>query len=77
MVGDEFVYAMLLSEISDRPIVFADHMRKNGIWSVPSNIPKPSGYIGKSVKEVFVGGISYQIDYTNKPNDRIIFSLFQ
>jgi hypothetical protein len=76
IVGDEFVYAMLLSEISDRPVIFADHMRKSGIWSLPSNIPKPSGYIGKPVKEVFAGGIRYKIDNTNKSNDRIIFSLF-
>ena len=60
---------------NDLRYVFADRLRKNGTWSVHSNIPKPSGYIGKPVKEVFVGGISYQIDDTDKPNDRIIFSL--
>jgi hypothetical protein len=60
---------------NDLRYVFADHLRKNGTWSVPSNIPKPSGYIGKPVKEVFVGGISYQLYDTDKLKDRNIFFL--
>jgi hypothetical protein len=74
IVGDEFVYIMLLSEVDDRSIVLADHMRKNGIWSVPKNIPRPSGYIGKPVNKVFVGGIPYNINNNNNNNNRIIFS---
>jgi len=74
IVGDEFVYIMLLSEVDDRSIVLADHMRKNGIWSVPKNIPRPSGYIGKPVNKVLVGGIPYNINNNNNNNKRIIFS---
>ncbi len=73
IVGDEFVYTMVLSQTTNRHIVFADHMRKTGVWSVPENHPKPAGYVGKPVKEVFVSGNSYKL--ANAEDDKeIIFS---
>ena len=67
---------MLLSEISDRPIVLADHMRKNNTWSIPKNFPKPSGYVGLPVKLISAGGVSYNINNFNN-TERIIFSFIE
>ncbi len=74
IIGDEFVYVMMLSEITNRHIMFADHMRKGGrSWSVPKDFPPPSGYIGKPLKEVAVAGKKYRLIKVNDFN-RIIFS---
>jgi len=75
IIGDEFTYIMMLSEVSDKYIMLADHMRKGGkLWSVPDGIPSPSGYIGKPLKEVSVAGRKYKLtNYSNA--NRIVFSM--
>ena len=74
IIGDEFTYIMMLSEISNRHIMLADHMRKGGkLWSAPNDLPLPSGYIGRSLKEVVVAGRRYKLTKHNDLN-RIVFS---
>jgi hypothetical protein len=74
IIGDEFVYIMMLSEISNRHIMLADHMRKGGkSWSIPGDFPPPSGYIGKPLKSVLVAGKKYEL-VSHSHSNRIIFS---
>lgn len=73
IIGDEFVYAMLLSQVTNRSIVFADHMLKNGKWLMPIDIPEPYGYIGKPIENVSVGGAVYKL-YNISCHGDIIFS---